>query len=512
VGDGTERTGASADTRTAAPRGPVVVASHELEAAGNRFARALDDAGVPRRGSVAVLAGNTLEYLAAYRGAIWSGRRFTPISWRWPADDVAYVVGNCEADALVVDARFAEAAHGAARIVDPDRRLAAGGPIPGFRDWSEVEAESGDPLDEPVAGTTMLYTSGTTGRPKGVRRDFPEGPPPGHLGLGGVQMLRWCLGDEAGDRAHLVTTPMYHSGPLTYADGASLLGADLVLLDRFEPETVLRTIEEHRVSSTFMVPTQFVRLMRLPGEVRERHDLSSLQLVVHGSAPVAPEVKRAMIDWLGPVLFEFYGGTEGGGVSIDSHDWLTHPGSVGRPRVGLQVEVRDDAGAAEPAGVEGQVWFHDGRAFEYKDDADKTAEAVRDGWFTIGDIGYLDDEGYLYLCDRRADVVVSGGVNVYPAQVEAALLAHRAVVDCCVVGVPDDEWGESLTAVVTAAPGHEPGAELTEELLAHCRRSLAGYQVPRHIDFDEELPRTETGKLARRVVRERYWAGRSRRI
>jgi len=324
-------------------------------------------------------------------------------------------------------------------------------------------------------------------------------------------MLRACLGDAA-DRSHLVCTPLYHAGPLAYADGASLLGADLVLLDRFDPEAVLAAIAAHGVTSTFMVPTQFVRLLRLPEEVRRRYDLSSLRMVVHGSAPVAPDTKRAMIEWLGPVLYEFYGGTEGGGVSIDSMTWLAHPGSVGRPREGLGMEVRGDDGTRVAAGVEGQVWFNDGRAFEYKDDPEKTAGAVRDGWFSLGDIGYLDGDGFLYLCDRRADVVISGGVNVYPAQIEAVLLAHPLVADCCVVGVPDDEWGESLRAVVQPVGATVPTPELEAVLLAHCREALAGYQVPRAIDFDDTLPRTETGKLARRIVRDRYWAGRERRI
>jgi long-chain acyl-CoA synthetase len=274
---------------------------------------------------------------------------------------------------------------------------------------------------------------------------------------------------------------------------------------------VLQAIEQHAVTSTFMVPTQFVRLLRLPAERRGRFDLSSLRMVVHGSAPVAPDTKRAMIEWLGPVLYEFYGGTEGGGVSIDSPTWLAHPGSVGRPRAGLQLEIRDEAGVGVAAGVEGQIWFNDGRAFDYKDDPAKTAGAVQSGWFTLGDIGYLDDEGFLFLCDRRADVVISGGVNVYPAQIEAVLLAHPGVADCCVVGVPDDEWGESLRAVVQPVAGAEAGAGLAAELLAACRAALAGYQVPRAVDF-VDVPRTETGKLARRTVRDRYWAGRARRI
>ena len=489
----------------------VVLGSGELVAAGNRFARMLDATDTPLRGGVAVLSGNVPEYLATYRGTTWSGRRFTPMSWRWSPDDVAYVVENCEADVLVVEARHAQLAESAAALVPAERRFAVGGSIPGFRDWREIEALSGDERDDPVVGSTMLYTSGTTGRPKGVRRPPPEGPPPGNIGRGGMQMLQACLGDAA-DRSHLVCTPLYHSGPLTYADGASLLGADLVLLDRFDPEGVLRAIEEHAITSTFMVPTQFVRLLRLPEEVRRRYDLSSLRMVVHGSAPVAPDTKRAMIEWLGPVLFEFYGGTEGGGVAIDSHTWLAHPGSVGKPREGLGLEIRDDDGRAVPPQVEGHVWFSDGQRFDYKDDPEKTAGAVVDGWFTLGDIGYLDDEGFLFLCDRRADVIISGGVNVYPAQIEAVLLAHPLVADCCVVGVPDDEWGESVRAVVQPVAAEEPGPALEAVLLAHCREGLAGYQVPRAVDFDAELPRTETGKLARRAVRDRYWAGRERRI
>ncbi len=489
----------------------MVVTSGDLVAAGNRFARMLDATSTPLRGGVAVLSGNVPEYLAAYRGTTWSGRRFTPMSWRWSPDDVAYVVENCEADVLVVEARHAHLAEAAAALVPEERRFAVGGSVPGFRDWSDIEALSGEERDEPIVGSTMLYTSGTTGRPKGVRRPPPEGPPPGNIGRGGMQMLQACLGDAA-DRSHLVCTPLYHSGPLTYADGASLLGADLVLLDRFDPEGVLQVIEELGISSTFMVPTQFVRLLRLPEEVRRRYDLSSLRMVVHGSAPVAPDTKRAMIEWLGPVLFEFYGGTEGGGVSIDSPTWLEHPGSVGKPREGLGLEVRDDDGVAVAAGVEGHVWFRDGQRFDYKDDPEKTAGAVVDGWFTLGDIGYLDDEGFLFLCDRRADVIISGGVNVYPAQIEAVLLAHPAVADCCVVGVPDDEWGESVRAVVQPVAGEAAGPDLEGVLLAHCRDGLAGYQVPRAVDFDAELPRTETGKLARRTIRDRYWAGRDRRI
>ncbi|MFO0688147.1 MAG: AMP-binding protein [Myxococcota bacterium] len=489
-----------------------------------RFARALDQAGVPTRGAVAILMANTPEYLAAYRGATWSGRRLTPCSTRWTADDVAYVVGNCEADALVVDARYGELVHEAARRIDPSRRFAVGGPLEGFRPWSEVEALSGTPYEHPLCGENMLYTSGTTGRPKGVlRRNTPSGPPPTITAQSGAAMMTAFLPEGARDGIHLVSSPLYHAGPNAYCDGALLLGADLVLMERFEPEAFLEAVERHRATSTFLVPTHFVRLLRLPPEVRRRYDLSSLSLVCHGSAPVSVEVKRAMIEWWGPILYEFYGGTEGGGVQISSQEWLAKPGSVGRPRPGLELAILDDAGKPLPPKSEGRVCFKlDATPFEYKGDPEKTQESRHgDGYFSLGDIGYVDEDGYLFLCDRRSDVIISGGVNLYPAKIESVILGLPFVADCCVVGVPNDEWGEEVRAVVqlvdpaaSAAIRADTGerTRVVESIRSACREKLSGPEVPRGVDFDDALPRTETGKLARRTIRERYWQGRGRRI
>jgi long-chain acyl-CoA synthetase len=480
------------------------VENQRIVGEGNRFARALDAALVPARARVAALLPNAPELLFAYRGTSWSGRSWTPICWHWKPDEVAYVVRDSEARAFGAHASFAEAALAACASVPPRARFSVGGEIPGFRRYEELARLSDAPLADPIAGDTLLYTSGTTGRPKGVLRPpRPAQPPPGPTGAAGRAMLERAAG-AAARGPHLVAAPLYHSGPNTYCEGAVLLGADIVLMDRWDARDFLRAVESESVVSTFLVPTHFVRLLRLGEDERRSFDLSSLRLVVHGSAPVAIDVKRRMIEWLGPILFEFYGGTEGGGVGIGSEEWLAHPGSVGRPGQGLEVHVLDALGSACATGVPGDVYFRAGTSFEYKGDPEKTAEGRRGDLFTLGDVGYLDADRYLYLCDRRADVIIRGGVNVYPAQVEAALLEHPAVADCCVVGVPHAEWGEEVRAVVQRDPSHETSdPDLARELRAHCQERLAGYQVPRQIDFALRLERSETGKRARRVIRDR---------
>ena len=314
----------------------------------------------------------------------------------------------------------------------------------------------------------------------------------------------------------LLLRPLYHAGPNTYCDGALLLGADAVLMERFDAEAFLAAVEAHRATSTFLVPTHFVRLLRLPQEVRDRYDVSSLELVCHGAAPVSVAVKRAMIEWWGPVLFEFYGGTEGGGNMIGSEEWLRKPGSVGRPRPGQNLKILDDQNVEVPVGQEGMVCYElDDAPFEYKGDPDKTRGSRRgERFFTLGDVGYVDEDGYLFLCDRRADVIISGAVNIYPAQIESVMMELDSIADCCVVGVPNEEWGEEVRGVVQLEPGRSTGdeAEQVEAILSHCRAGLAGYQVPRGIDFVPVLPRTETGKLARRSIREAYWEGQERRV
>jgi long-chain acyl-CoA synthetase len=287
----------------------------------------------------------------------------------------------------------------------------------------------------------------------------------------------------------------------------------VVLMDGWDAAEFLRLIELHRVTSTFVVPIHFVRLLMLPDDVRTSFDLSSLRLVVHGAAPTSIEVKRKMIDWLGPILYEFYGGTEGGGISISSSEWLQKPGSVGRPyNPAVQIHILDDDGRPCAPGVEGAVYFRQPDTVTYKDDPEKTREAHRGDLLTLGDVGYVDDDGYLFLCDRRADVIVSGGVNVYPAQIESVLLDHPSIADACVVGIPDDEWGEAVCAVVQLREGVLFDDATVDDLRRWCDERLPGYQRPRVFDARQTLPRTETGKLARRAVRESYWSHRNRRI
>ncbi|MBW2387152.1 MAG: AMP-binding protein [Deltaproteobacteria bacterium] len=484
---------------------PIRVTNDEIQRRANRFARALDAAGVPTRAVVAVLLPNVAEFVHCLRGATWSGRTFTPVNCHLSPKEIAYIVDHCEARALVVHAQFADFAQSLAPGIPHEARFAVAGDLPGFRPFEEIDGFSDDDLEHPLAGTLMLYTSGTTGTPKGVKTDVPsDEPPPCLSSRMGSAMLSTYLNDDAAG-SHLVVAPLYHAGPSTYGEGAALLGAEVIIMEHWDAEEFLRIVDAEKITSTFLVPTHFVRLLQLPEATRARYDVSSLKLVCHGAAPVSPDVKRRMIEWLGPVLFEFYGGTEGGGVSIDSHDWLTHPGSVGRPRPGLEVHILDSDGKILNAGETGDVYFKSaGAGFEYKDDPEKTASAYRGDMYTLGDIGYLDGEGFLYLCDRKADTIISGGVNIYPAQIEAVLLEHPEVHDCCVVGVLDEEWGERVLAVIQ--PGREDAntVVLTAELEQLCRDQLGRQQWPREYAFTQSLPRTETGKLLRREVRDQY--------
>lgn len=471
----------------------------------NQFSRLLDEGDVSTRAVVATLLPNCREYMYCLRGATWSGRTFTPVNWHLKSHDIAYIIENSEASVLVAHSDFSEVAQSLAHLIPPQGRFSVGGEIPGFRCFDERANFSDDELIQPLAGSIMMYTSGTTGRPKGVKPATAKvEPPPCTISKAGAMMLSTYLQGKA-EGPHLVVAPLYHAAPITYAEGAALLGSDVVIMEKWDSEEFLRLVEKEKISSTFLVPTHLVRLLQLPTQTRGKYDLSSLKLVCHGAAPISRDVKRRAIDWLGPVLFEFYGGTEGGGISISSQEWLQHPGSVGKPRADQGLYIVADDGSPCAAGAVGNIYFQaTENRFEYKDDPEKTASAYRGDKYTLGDIGYLDEDGYLYICDRKADTIISGGVNIFPAEIEAVLQEHPAVRDCCVVGVKDDEWGEKVFSAIQLLDDRVDIEAIRRELEEHCHQQLAGYQVPRQLVFEQTLPRTETGKIKRREIRDQY--------
>ncbi|MGH9172377.1 MAG: AMP-binding protein [Acidimicrobiales bacterium] len=482
----------------------------ELNGRANRLARALRRRGLAAGDHVAVLCGNQLEFADAAFASLRAGLRMTPINRHLIAEEVAYILGDCDARALVVDAAYLEiavAALAGAPLCASVLVAGAGPPDLGgaelevpFEDYeAALGAEAAVDLEDPSLGTPMFYTSGTTGRPKGVWRS-----PGGSAAMLGANIYGYREGE--GD-VHLCSGPLHHAAPLAFSLSAPITyGAGVVLMDRFDAAEALRLIAEHKVTHTHMVPTMFHRLLSLPEHVRLSHDHSSLRYVLHGAAPCPVPVKRRIIDWLGPVVWEYYAASEGVGSFVDTKTWLAHPGTVGKPYTVGQLMVGDEEANQLPAGEVGLIWLRapSEARFAYYKDTGKTAESYRGDYFTLGDVGYEDVEGYFYLTDRSANLVISGGVNIYPAEVDAVLLEHPAVADAATIGVPDAEWGESVLAVVELRAGSLPSEELASELRDFCLARLAHYKCPRSVDFVPELPRQDNGKIYKRLLRERY--------
>ena len=485
----------------------------ELNAAANRLVRRLRAAGLTRGDAVALVCGNRNEFAVVRFATHRAGLRLTPINWHLAPDDIRYIVGNCEAKALFLDTRVANVAAGCAQIEALELLVGIGGELPGYLGWHDALAGMDDSdIPDPVLGNTMLYTSGTTGRPKGVFRALPDPRHAAHL----QQLLTavFQFDPASGSDRALATGPLYHTGPFALCFTTPLTaGIGAVVMDRWEPEKMLALIERYRITHTFCVPTMFNRLLQLADATRLRYDVSSLRFVIHGAAPCSVDTKRRMIDWWGPILWEMFAGTEGQGTIVSPQEWLAKPGTVGRPAPG-QLRILDDAGNEVAPGQAGTIYLLNpaGSAFEYYKDPAKTASVLRDGYFTAGDIGYLDADGYLFLSGRSAEVIISGGVNIYPQEIDDVLAQHRAVADVACVGVPNEDLGEEIKAVVELRPGFTPDAALRQSLTDFCVEHLAKQKWPRSIDFVAELPRSEAGKVLRRALRERYWAGRERQI
>jgi acyl-CoA synthetase (AMP-forming)/AMP-acid ligase II len=487
------------------------VTYRELAARSAQLARALRRRGLGVGDGLVVLCTTRTEMIVSAWAALRSGLYCTPVSTGLTADECAHLVADTGASALVASAELESRAAVIADRCALTARIAVDGRIERFEDWSDVlAAEPSGLLDAEIEGSMMFYSSGTTGRPKGVRRPLsgaaagtanPLAPFVPHCGLGA-------------ETVYLSPAPLYHAAPLGWSLGTLRLGGQVVLLTHFEPELVLGAIAAHRVTIAQLVPTMLARILHLDPAVRDRHDRSSLEVVLHAAAPCPPRVKRAAIEWFGPIVHEYYSGTEGSGITyITAPEWLAHPGSVGRPILG-RVHVTDEDGAPLPPLEDGIVWFDGGEVYEYHGDSRATA-ARRDprGWTTLDDIGHVDEDGYLYLTDRRGHMIVSGGVNVSPHEVEDVLSAHPAVDDVAVIGVPNDDLGEEVKAVVVVSAGASADRRALErDLIAHCRRELAAFKCPRSVDVVDELPRLPTGKLEVRRLRDRYWSGHDTRI
>ncbi len=487
----------------------------QLDAAANRLSQLLYETGLRPGDHVAICMENHPRYLEVMWGCHYAGVVYTACSSRLTSAELAYILNDCGARVYITSKYKSEQA---AEIIDEtpdiDLRLMLDGVVDGYESYEDaVSRQTAEPLARRIAGTDMLYSSGTTGRPKGVMREFKELPlevTPSSVS-GSLTML-FGVSDES---VYLSPAPLYHAAPLRFCMAAQGLGATVIVMEHFDPEQYLALVEKYHVTATQVVPTMFVRMMKLADDVRAKYDVSSMRCIIHAAAPCPIPVKKAIIEWFGPVVHEYYAGTEGNGfVYCNSDMWMAHEGTVGTP-IACTVHICDDNGNDVPAYESGTIYFEGGSAFEYHNDAEKTASSRHQrGWSTLGDVGYLDNDNFLYLTDRKAYMIISGGVNIYPQEAENVLVTHPKVIDVAVFGVPNDDFGEEVKAVVqpVTMPGSDDEARtLSAELIQYCKTQLADVKCPRTIDFRTELPRHPTGKLYKRLLKDEYWkdAGRS---
>ena len=492
-----------------------VVTFADYEARCNRLAHLFRERGLKRLDHYAVFMENNVRYMETCGAGERSGLYYTCVNSYLTAEELAYIVNNSESQILITSESRREVAMAAlADCPNVQLCVVVDGPGDGDNVVNLDEAVADFPVT-PIAdeclGTAMLYSSGTTGQPKGILRPLPEEPPEHNMLLYQFLQNLWRYREGM---IYLSPAPLYHSAPNAAVNFANRFGGTVVIMERFDPELYLSLLGKYKISHSQLVPTMFSRMLKLPEEVRNAYDTSSLETIIHAAAPCPVQVKQQMIDWWGPIIHEYYGATEAQGLTAcDSAEWLTHPGTVGQVKLG-EMHIFDDDMQPCPSGTSGTIWFVNATEFEYFNDAERTAEAYSPDrtMSTVGDMGYVDDEGYLYLTDRATFMIISGGVNIYPQESENLLITHPKVLDAAVFGVPNEEFGEEVKAVIQVLPGQMPGDDLADELMAFCREHLASMKCPRSIDFIDEMPRLPTGKLYKRHLRDKYWEGHGSRI
>lgn len=476
----------------------------ELEARANQGAQLMRSQGIEIGDHVAILMENRREFLEICFAADRAGVYYTTISTHLTRDEITYILKDCGARLLIVSQAFADGLSVVAAELGDACRIFIVGESTAFPSWIDATAHlPSTPIEDEAQGLDMLYSSGTTGRPKGIKWPLSGEKPGGRTMLIGLLTSLFKYGSQT---RYLCPAPLYHAAPLRHSMVTIKMGGSVFVMERFDPLEALTLIELERITHSQWVPTMFVRLLRLPAAERDRFDLSSMEMAVHAAAPCPIDIKRAMIAWWGPIIHEYYSGTENNGfTAITAEEWLAHPGSVGRAKLGI-IHICDDAGCEVPIGREGDVYFESGQQFTYHNDPVKTEQSRNSkGWTTIGDVGRVDEDGYLYLTDRKSFVIISGGVNIYPQETEDVLISHPSVLDAAVFGIPNEDLGEEVKAVVQLMPHVEPSSEIAQTLMSFCRARLSGIKSPKSIEFRSSLPRSATGKLYKKRLRDEFW-------
>ena len=491
-----------------------VVTYKELDERSNKIANLFRSKNLNSGDHIAIFMENNLRFTEILWAAQRSGLYYTPISSRLTASEVEYIIRDCEAKLIITSNALKHVVVELTNLINdiPDRYI-IDGEIDGWNSLEEsLISMPSSPINDEIMGQDMLYSSGTTGKPKGIKLPLKNIPIEQSEDL--MQVVTGLYGTNQ-DTVYLSPAPLYHAAPLRFTMGVNYLGGTNIIMENFDAESSLKFIEKYSVSMSQWVPTMFVKMFKLPDYIRNKYDLSSHKCAIHAAAPCPIKIKKMMIEWWGPIIHEFYAGSEGNGfIACNSEEWLAHEGTVGKPIVGIP-HICNDEGEELPIGEEGTIWFEGDSDFKYHKDEEKTKESrhtIHGNWTTLGDVGKLDEDGYLYLTDRKAFMIITGGVNVYPQETENLLITHPKVSDCAVIGVPNEEFGEEVKAVIEPIEWSERGENLEEELINFCKENLSSIKCPKSIDFEKELPRHPTGKLYKRLLKDRYWGNKSSKI